>query len=110
MRRPLLATSTSVTSTVIARLAGSVRPCSRKATGRTCHCRSGAASRGSLRANPPASAMFEVSGPLWVIRQRAKSLFRVDSHRPFTPGVDQSTGTAGWSIRFAPTAGMSAIT
>jgi hypothetical protein len=54
--------------------------------------------------------MLDVSGPLWVIRQRAKSLFRVDSHRPFTPGVDQSTGTAGWSIRFAPTAAMSAIT
>jgi len=110
MRRPRLATSTSVTSTVIARRAGSARPCSRKATGSTCHCRSGADTRGSLRAKPPASAMLDVRGPLWVSRQRTKSRFLVDSHRPFTLGVDQSTGTDGWSIRFAPTAGMSAIT
>jgi hypothetical protein len=54
--------------------------------------------------------MFDVSGPRWVSRQRMNPLLPVDSHKPFTLGVDQITGTHGWSIRFAPTAGMSAIT
>src|SRR5450756_2386199 len=79
---PLLATSASVTRQVIARLAGSVRPCSLKAMGSTCHWRSGAVSRGSLRANPPASATFEVSGPLCVSRQRANPALPEDSHTP----------------------------
>ena len=54
--------------------------------------------------------MFEVSGPLWVIRQRAYPALPELSHRPRRLGVDHSTGTDGWSVRFAPTAGLSAIT
>jgi hypothetical protein len=54
--------------------------------------------------------MFEVSGPLWVSRQRANPALPDDSHGPLSDGVDHSTGTDGWSMRFAPTDGRSAIT
>jgi hypothetical protein len=54
--------------------------------------------------------MLEVSGPLCVTIQRANPAVPELSHRPLRAGVDHSTGTDGWSARFAPTAGLSTIT
>jgi hypothetical protein len=48
--------------------------------------------------------MLEVSGPLWVSFQRTTPVFPECSHMPRNFGVDQITGTPGWSVRFAPTA------
>ncbi len=50
--------------------------------------------------------MLEVSGPLWVSRQRANPALPDDSHGPLSDGVDQITGTDGWSMRLAPTDGQ----
>ena len=108
--RPRLATSTRPTSTVIARWAGSARPWLTYGAGSTCSCRSGAGRPASEWAKPPDSAVLLVSGPRWVSCQRSVAARPAFSHRPRSRGVDQMTGSTGWSLRFAPTPRLSATT
>ena len=78
--------------------------------GSTCSCRSGAGSPGSEWAKPPDSATLLVSGPRWVSFQRSWLTLLAFSHRPRTLGVDQMTGSTGWSLRFWPTPRLSVTT
>ena len=107
---PRLATATRVMSMEMARMDGSASPCRWNGTGSTCHCRSGAASEGMVRVNPPASAMLDVSGPECRYLQRPSWDGPACSQRPVARGVCHMAVTTGWSERLAPTPGLSATT
>src|ERR1022692_3156682 len=93
--RPRLPTATRVISRDSARIDGSARPKFWYGVGSTYHWRSGAGSDGSVRLKPPASAIFVVSGPECVIRQRARFFGPAFSHSPVVFGVCHIAVTMG---------------